>query len=467
MKLTRRTLLELAALSAGGVALSSLAHPRVASAAPDDGQLLLVCYFSGGWDQLLAFDPRPTNGKDYQLAAATAAGGSGIFPGYELVKDKRVTDIVASTGGSGVQKSGALTFGPAVSPEFVKHAADFSIGRGLFMGTLTHDVGRRYLITGKFPRGLTASGSSIGTVVATADGKDALVPNLAVNMEAYNSGLPAYASPIGIQTAADLLNILRPLGAELDAKSDAALLSFEKGAPSCRADELDGSGMAALYRGSREKARTMVAGPEAQLFNFKFPAPSAEIQAVYDAFNLKTSADLATGRGRAAIAALALSHGVSQAASVEVANDLDDHFDWADTHATNLYNGFDAIGALVQYLKDTEYKTSGASTWSRTTMLVFSEFARTPLLNGRDGRDHHLASSCLVAGPGLKKGVVIGGTSNKGMDALPLDLASGKPDDAGVNLRPQDVHATLLKSMGISYDQLSNQSPREIGSLLV
>jgi uncharacterized protein (DUF1501 family) len=104
-------------------------------------------------------------------------------------------------------------------------------------------------------------------------------------------------------------------------------------------------------------------------------------------------------------------------------------------------------------------------------MVVFSEFARTPLISGRGGRDHHLASSCLVAGPGIKGNVVIGATKEPNMGVSKIDVVTGKTvaedDDSGVIVRPADVHATLLESMGLSHDHISNQSPKIIDALLV
>ena len=42
-----------------------------------------------------------------------------------------------------------------------------------------------------------------------------------------------------------------------------------------------------------------------------------------------------------------------------------------------------------------------------------------------------------------------------------------QPDDKnGLTMRPQDIHATVLTSMGLPYDQLLNQQPQIIKALL-
>ena len=82
------------------------------------------------------------------------------------------------------------------------------------MGTLTHDVGLRYNITGKFPRGLSANGSALPTwfvdQLGHVIGPDALppIPNLVVGPETYNEGLNAYASGLQVSSSDDLRGVL-------------------------------------------------------------------------------------------------------------------------------------------------------------------------------------------------------------------------------------------------------------------
>jgi len=291
--------------------------------------------------------------------------------------------------------------------------------------------------------------------------------NLSIRTEAYNEGWPANVSPIQVNAASDVLNVLRPLGLPLTAATDGALREFEATNDSCEAHGYDGAGLVSLFRASRTKARSITDSSAAALFNFSLTAPPSDVQALFTAFGISTAADLAGSKGRAALAAQALAKNVSQAVSVEIADNMDDHFDWGQTHATTLRGGLDALGMLIAYLKAAPFRDTGDSVWKHTTLVVFSEFARTPLLNGRDGRDHHLASSCLVGGPGLKPNLVVGGTTNQAMAVRKVNLVTGQPDDAAGSLvKPADVHATVLQSMGLTYDHLSNQSPKVVEALL-
>ena len=129
-----------------------------------------------------------------------------------------------------------------------------------------------------------------------------------------------------------------------------------------------------------------------------------------------------------------------------------------------LEEGFAALASLIQFLKSTP--SGQGSLWDRVTLLVTSEFARTPERNGRGGRDHHLASSCLIAGPGIAGNQTIGATNDVDMGAQPIDLSTGAVTPDGITVRPPDVHATLLKSMGLHYDHIENQDPQIISAAL-
>ena len=468
---SRRRFLEIAGLAGGTVALKSFLGGGSALASTQDPQLLLFCYFSGGWDQLLALDPRPNNDPKYSEAQAYAPGGSGIFPAYDQVVDPTgVQAVLAATGGKGIQQKGKIGFGPAIPKSLLDHYLDLCVVRGLSMDTLTHEVGRRYFLTGKFPRGLAPNGSSMTTVVADLEGAAALIPNLAISTESYNEGRPAYASPIRVNSADDVLNVLKPLGTALDPDSDAALEAFEQSADTCEQHAYNGGGLIDLFKASREKARSITNSTASALFKFSITAPPPEVQPLFDAMQITTYADLSGPKGKAAIAAQALKNGISQAVSVQLSSGLDDHFDWGDSHGTTLRTSFDALGLLISYLKAAQYKDTTDNVWQHTTLVVFSEFARGPLLNGRNGRDHHLASSCLVAGPGIKGNTVIGATQEPNMAVSKVRLSDGvavsDDDAAGVILRPADIHATVLDSMGLSYDHIANQSPQLVPAML-
>jgi hypothetical protein len=79
------------------------------------------------------------------------------------------------------------------------------------------------------------------------------------------------------------------------------------------------------------------------------------------------------------------------------------------------------------------------------TLIVWAgEFGRTPMSQGGDGRDHHNSGfSIWLCGGGTKPGLVYGSTDDLGYSAIenPMDV--------------HDLHATLLRLMGIEHTRLS------------
>ncbi|MFM7590862.1 MAG: DUF1501 domain-containing protein, partial [Isosphaeraceae bacterium] len=74
-----------------------------------------------------------------------------------------------------------------------------------------------------------------------------------------------------------------------------------------------------------------------------------------------------------------------------------------------------------------------------TLVVVCGEFGRTPRINAQAGRDHHgRAASVLLAGGGLKRGVVLGRTDRNGMAPVERPVS------------PAELAATLFEQLGIN-----------------
>ena len=81
----------------------------------------------------------------------------------------------------------------------------------------------------------------------------------------------------------------------------------------------------------------------------------------------------------------------------------------------------------------------------KDTLIVWAgEFGRTPMSQGGDGRDHHNAGFTVwLCGGGIRPGLVYGATDELGYAAVenPIDV--------------HDLHATMLRTLGIEHTRLS------------
>ena len=118
--------------------------------------------------------------------------------------------------------------------------------------------------------------------------------------------------------------------------------------------------------------------------------------------------------------------------------------DWDDAH-------LDLLGSHNKMAKKSDQPIAGllSDLASRglldSTLVVWSsEFGRTPLAEGKNGRDHHpYGFSMWMAGAGIAGGRVLGATDEFGLRAV-----EQRKD-------VHDVHATLLRLLGLDHTQLT------------
>jgi hypothetical protein len=434
--------------------LTGLAHAANTPSATRPDRHYIFCYFSGGWDILLGLDPRNpavfTNGN---------APTTRIQPGYELAttSDRPVVDAL---------NDGTMMLGPFMG-ELVRHADKLTVVRGINMDTLTHEVGRRRFITGRPPSGLKARGSSTDAWFSGLYGGNEPVPNLALGVESYNTGdLPNYSTALFAQGVDDLMRVLGVSDSALPAGVEGQIDALLGRASTCA--EATRSPLWQSAESSRKKARQMVDARLDTLFDLRANTP--QMVALRARYGLTTSAtDLASGRARAALAATAIMNGVSRVVSFTPATGLDTHFDnWQIDHGPRLAQGMTAVARLIDHLLATPYPDgSGASWFDRTTIMGFSEFSRTPLINANGGRDHWLLNACFLAGGPVARGKVIGASSNVGMNPLPVDLVTGRAcardasmmvacdPEPGVTevIRPEHILQALYHDLGLTHDE--------------
>ena len=451
---SRRDLLRgVLAASAAGFA-SRLGIERLASAATarETTRRFVFAYFPGGWDQLLFLDPRDTEANDKRFDDSNRS---------TTLTETRYANLEGHNGFTPrLIKAGNLTFGPATekpaspAPKLSKYYEKIAIVRGINMGTLGHEVGYRYFLTSKFPAGNTARGTSIASECAAQMGSSAPLPALSLRVESYNDRYPGQYSAMRVDSIDDLLQVLER-GKDLlerDAVEE-ALADYAKTGTSCDVNVYDRRGILSRMRGADTTAHSTLASQLAQRFRFvgSDDDASQKVRAQYGF----AKGDAGSPGARAAFAAQAIKQSVAQCVSLVIGNGTDTHFVGNPNHADALHPGIAALAALIDDLAKSdapvELQKSGGKSWlDHTTILCFSEFSRTPLFNQFGGRDHHLTSSCLLAGAGIVGNQVVGASGDVGMGPGRYDFKARRAvSTGGENLLPEHIAATLLASAGL------------------
>jgi hypothetical protein len=114
-----------------------------------------------------------------------------------------------------------------------------------------------------------------------------------------------------------------------------------------------------------------------------------------------------------------------------------------DTHNSNFVTLPEKAEILDQALSALLTDLERRGMLDNTLVVVATEFGRTPEINTNEGRDHHpQAFSCLLAGGGIKGGIVHGKTDERGAKILadPVSIP--------------DFNATIGYALGLPLDQI-------------
>jgi uncharacterized protein (DUF1501 family) len=101
----------------------------------------------------------------------------------------------------------------------------------------------------------------------------------------------------------------------------------------------------------------------------------------------------------------------------------------------------------------------------RLTVLVASDFGRTPWYNEGNGKDHWPVGSALLMKYGASWGDRVIGLTDEGDDALAIDPVTLAQSSGGVVLTPSHVHTALRKIAGIDQHATARKYPFDVASV--
>jgi uncharacterized protein (DUF1501 family) len=435
---SRRRFLVNSLLAGTGIAAFGGVSPlvRLARAEAGTDHYYIFCYFSGAWDVLLSLDPRPPEMENGDYSESL------INPGYSLLDDDghSIDPFVTNNG---------LYVGPYIG-NLAAHDDKVVIVRGMSMETLTHEAGRRRFITGKPPSGLQARGSSTASWLASHLGADDVIPNLSVRVESYNQDLDNYATALKVSSVPDLVRAIQPGPSSLGPLEERQIDELLARASLC--PKALSSSLWQLSEDSRASAATVIEQDLAALFDFQGDAPGMEELRLRYGIAPSGSTTLGTPGARAATAVTAITQGVSRVVSIQIAGNLDTHYDnWTTDNGPLQEAGFDLVAAMLDDLAERPY--GDGTTWlDHTTIIGFSEFCRGAMVNANMGRDHSLSNACFLAGGNIAGGRVIGASSDVGMGPTTTNLSTGVSDPAGEVIKPEHIMRALMADAGIEGD---------------
>lgn len=364
---------------------------------------------SGGWDILETVDPKP---------ASTA--------GIDVIYDWGLANALAGSDGS--VKVGRWL------PGLASIGSDAVLLRGLVMGTTSHDAGSTYMDTAILSNNGRVNAASIPAIVASESQATIPIIQLAGGTQPLlDRGLLKPLSVVRAQNL-DLYRSMYPTEDALVAQR-VQLLDYLK-LSTARVQAVVGtSDRITALTSAETKIRGQIVGKVGSQLSL-----SAEDLAPFN-----TGSTM--GRGGADAFALALKllkNNLVTCVNMGVGG--------FDTHAAQsrllepILTGFDRnLRVFVEQLK-------AAGQLDNTLIVLFSDFGRTPKMNGSAGRDHWPVGGAVMIGGGIAGGRAVGATDDA-MRAINIDPTTGVASStASKNLNATHLGGSILKlTLGANY----------------
>ncbi len=418
--INRRTLIR--RLAAGG-ALPLLPWFEGQAAAAGAPHKFLQIFLHGGWDANLATDP--------PLPGSAKALGGHYEPAYYTPAHASYPGAAQKIAGkNNLWLGGGLTAAAAPLGQ-----APVAFVHGMLVEVTAHELALAYLYSGQLS--LSRSREYPAIVATMAD---------------KTGGFPAHVvlgSPIPLAATAATYPPLLSGDAETFVKMLAG--PYKRDFP-FKDGSLEAAHtlLASLNRGYQDRLlanekSSLTAWNNSEsglagLYAKRFDQTLGLTPSLRTAFGASTNDDIGA---RMALAASCLKQGVSRYVSVN-GDGYDTHLSHFQRHLLAMRAFAKALGALVDFLATNNDPDDGSKKLlETTTVLVSSEFNRTPALNAAGGTDHWQTGSAMLLGRGVRNDVIVGATDAAGHATLCAAAGGG-------NLLPEHLAASLLRTMGFS-----------------
>jgi uncharacterized protein (DUF1501 family) len=397
--------------SMGNLLFGGKAYAQSASYTPQKN--LIWINMGGGWDILEVTDPK---------VAST--------PGIDMIYTWGEAQAVAgATDGTRIGRW---------LPNIAAIGSDLLVVRGLAMGTTSHEAGNVYMDTGILSNAGRVNAASIPAIVASES--NATIPIIQLNGGNEPQTDRGLLRPVSV-VRADNLALYRSMYPEEDAlERKMAVLDYLQESATRLQDEVGANDRLANLTAAESKVR----GQFAENVGAKLDLTDE------DRSLFTTNAPTGMGRGGADAFALAL-----KLINNDICTCINLGIGGFDTHQGQtarlqpiLTNVDFLIGQLVAGLR-------ASNKLNDTLIVLYSDFGRTPIVNGSNGRDHWPTGGALIIGGGIDGGRAVG-ASDDNLNAVdlvnPTTGVATTDASVGVQLNPTHVGGMVVNlALGSGY----------------
>jgi hypothetical protein len=430
--LSRRAFLKSAAIAGGALAvpgsIASMAARAQSASGCDSGapHRFLEIALSGGWDSLLATDP----------VVGSKRGNAAFQSDYQGYENTTVPGKDKLVMGHGLA--------PAAS---AFEALPTCFVNGMLVEVTAHELAFNYLLSGRMSLSRTRDFPSAAALAGVAG--DCFPAHVLLGDPIPLGDSDLTHPPLHASSLSSLIQMLSGPRSGDDPLNETGVAKAHDVIAKLNAMHVERQGEAARTAlAPWLNAELSLAGLYGQRYDLQF-ALNDEDQARYiieDGYGPESNM---------LAALMVLRSGLSPFVTVNTGG-YDTHANHLSGHIPLMQGFASRLATLVADMQVTPDPSDSSLMLSdTTTILITSEFTRTPLFNIADGTDHWPTASAIVMGKGVADNAVIGAT---GDDAYALGWSNGQPrtfDKATNALMPEHVIASVLDILGVPEDTIN------------
>lgn len=421
----RNFLRVLAGFGMAGALPMSLVSPVWAAEAQ---RFLITVNAAGGWDPTALIDPKGDTPR---------ADGLGPVNNYSTGQIKTIGNLRYAGYASGVTPPAVESPGH-LDTFFAKHYQRLRVINGIDTQTNGHESGTRFVWSGRLEEGYP-------TVAALAAAPYASQPMAFISNGGYDF-TDELVAPVRTASASTFTSLAYPNSQYADNEALRSASYFSSPAYAM----VEEARVQRLARLRTAESLPKRAAQMAQLQTVRSSDLSLE------SLLGKLPGALSTGlKGQAEVAVAAFASGVAVSANLNLGG--------FDTHGTHDTDQTSALTLLLEGVDHLWEQIVLHGLQDRVTVLIGSDFGRTPFYNTGDGKDHWNITSVMAMGAGITGNQVIGET-DANFEALAMNPDTMEAHSSGIIVTPKHVHRALRDFLGVS-TELDNLYPLSVEKL--
>ena len=407
----RRTLFQ---AMTGIIASNSLPMSLTPAFAAEPDRFWVLVDAGGGWDPTSLIDPK---------GDAPRSDGRGPVNNFSSSAIKQAGNIRYGT------YSELSDIPEADNPGhldnfFQKHYSRLLVVNGIDTETNNHDAGSRYIWSGKIETGYP----SFGALVAASTAPEQPLSFISNGGYDFTASLVASARVSGSST---FQHLAYPNAGSPGNEPEKRNLYFTDEVYSI----IEQARNARLQRQINRATLPLKQRQLAQLNTIR--VEDNNLNRLVDALPERLSSGL---EGQAEVAVASFVSGLAVSANL-TSGGFDTHGNHDRDHGRRLTTLLAGIDHLWNKIEENNLQ-------NKVTLLVGSDFGRTPFYNSNRGKDHWNVTSMMAMGAGISGNRVIGGT-DANFEALPISTSTLQTSSNGITLTPQHIHKALRKFANI------------------